>query len=535
MIVFQWIRWEVVLLLIICFYLSRTIYRLYFHPLAKFPGPKTAAATGLYEIYHDVIRGGRFLWEIERMHRIYGPIVRITPREIHIKDPYFYDEIYTSSARKRNKDPNFVGMFGSPTSMIATVDHEHHRFRRGILSSFFSKRSVNDISPLIRGKVQRLMKRLLEFYQTESEVDLSAAFAALTADIITFYSYGESFGFLEDEAFHSDVRDAIMETEGLDHVSRLFPFVLTIIRHVPVWVFAIVKPATAVVAGIQKRVAVRSANAIKNAGSRKEEKTMFDALTDPKLPARERTLSRIHDEGMILLSGGTEPTANALTVAAFHIINEKGILNNMRAEIRDSRIGDVKTVSLTQLEQLPYMTAVVNEALRLSHGLSIRSPRIAPTEPLIYKDYVIPAGTPVSMSSYFVHMDPSIFPDPTSFDPNRWIEAREREENLARFITAFGKGSRQCVGINLGYAELYFTLASLATYFDYELHNTNEENIRVARDRGVPFPEKGHFMVRAKVVGVHADPTGEEGNVVGVAVDGEDAGDGGIRTSSWND
>lgn len=44
-----------------------------------------------------------------------GPIVRITPREIHVKDPHFYDDIYTS-ARKCNKDPNFVGMFGSPTS-----------------------------------------------------------------------------------------------------------------------------------------------------------------------------------------------------------------------------------------------------------------------------------------------------------------------------------------------------------------------------------------------------------------------------------
>ncbi|KAL4744321.1 hypothetical protein BDW72DRAFT_212832 [Aspergillus terricola var. indicus] len=493
MTVLQWIRWEVALLLTISFYLTRTIYRLFFHPLAGFPGPKITAATGLYEFYHDVVRGGKFLWEIEQMHRVYGPIVRITPREIHVKDPYFYDEIYTST-RKRNKDPNCVGLFGSPTSMIATVDHEHHRLRRGILSSFFSKRSIRDISSLIKRRVQRLMERLLGFYQTESEVDLSAAFAALTADIITTYSYGESFNFLEDESFHSEVRNAIMETEKLDHISRLFPVVLTIIRHVPVWAFAIVKPATAVVAGIQKRVAEKSAKALRMTASSKEERTMFDALTDPKLPACERTLSRIHDEGMILLSGGTEPTANALTVAAFHIINQKDILTTMRAEVRASGIGDVKKASLTELEQLPYLTAVVNEALRLSHGLSIRSPRIAPTEAVAYRDYVIPAGTPVGMSSYFVHMDPSIFPDPNSFNPNRWIEASERGDNLGKFITAFGKGSRQCIGINLGYAELYFALASFATYFDYELHETTEENVRVARDRGVPFPETGHLM-----------------------------------------
>lgn len=58
--------------LVAAFYLTRTIYRLYLHPLSKFPGPKLTAATGLVEIYHDVIRGGKFLWEIEKMHEKYG-------------------------------------------------------------------------------------------------------------------------------------------------------------------------------------------------------------------------------------------------------------------------------------------------------------------------------------------------------------------------------------------------------------------------------------------------------------------------------
>jgi hypothetical protein len=48
------------------------IYRLTLHPLAKFPGPKLAASTSLYEHYFDAIRGGVFLFEIERLHRIYG-------------------------------------------------------------------------------------------------------------------------------------------------------------------------------------------------------------------------------------------------------------------------------------------------------------------------------------------------------------------------------------------------------------------------------------------------------------------------------
>ena len=50
----------------------RTIYRVYFHPLSKFPGPKLAAASSAYEFYFSVIKRGMFVWELERLHNVYG-------------------------------------------------------------------------------------------------------------------------------------------------------------------------------------------------------------------------------------------------------------------------------------------------------------------------------------------------------------------------------------------------------------------------------------------------------------------------------
>lgn len=47
-------------------------YRLFLSPLAKFPGPKLAAATSWYELYYDIVKRGKYIFEIEKMHDKYG-------------------------------------------------------------------------------------------------------------------------------------------------------------------------------------------------------------------------------------------------------------------------------------------------------------------------------------------------------------------------------------------------------------------------------------------------------------------------------
>ena len=57
--------------------ISLATYRLYFSPLAKFPGPKLAALTLWYEFYYDVVKRGRYTWKIAEMHERYGSVAMI--------------------------------------------------------------------------------------------------------------------------------------------------------------------------------------------------------------------------------------------------------------------------------------------------------------------------------------------------------------------------------------------------------------------------------------------------------------------------
>ncbi|KAJ5566131.1 hypothetical protein N7535_007769 [Penicillium sp. DV-2018c] len=72
----------------VAYNLIMAIYRLHFHKLSRFPGPRFAAATGFYEIYFSIWGAGEFEYKINEMHRKYGPVVRINPDEVHVQEPF---------------------------------------------------------------------------------------------------------------------------------------------------------------------------------------------------------------------------------------------------------------------------------------------------------------------------------------------------------------------------------------------------------------------------------------------------------------
>ncbi|KAJ5179641.1 cytochrome P450 [Penicillium capsulatum] len=498
-------RWDFLVGLLVLLAL-RIFYRLYLHPLARIPGPKVTAATSLYEFYYDVICGGRFLFQIEKMHEQYGPIVRINPREVHINDPSFYHEIYAPSARRRDKDTTFVNTFGLPYSSVATVKHDVHRYRRGLLDNFFSRRAVLARCPRITERVEKLMSRFTEFYQDGRSLDLCDAFGALTSDVVTFYCYGKSWGFLEDPDFRSDVRTAANDFSKFCHINRFFPSLTSLLRRIPLQIMSVLMPGKAVLFDFQRTIfrhfsAVVAGKTI----TLTADHNIINRLTSEDVPPHERTLSRLQDEGFTVIVAGTETTMRSIAIATYYIFENPTIRDKLRAELKQVLPTPTSTTTLPELEKLPYLNGAINEALRLANAAIIRLPRVAPDETLHYKDHVLPPGTPVSTSSYFVHYNPIIFPDPYKFDPERWIRAAAEGVSLDRYQVAFTKGSRMCVAMNLALTELYLTTAYCVRRFDFEILDTNPEIVRAARELVVGCPETGLLQIPARVVGIEQD------------------------------
>lgn len=206
-------------------------------------------------------------------------------------------------------------------------------------------------------------------------------------------------------------------------------------------------------------------------------------------------------------------------MGCFHLLSPASTptLKKLREELLTVLPEPDGNIDLVTLERMPYLTACVKEALRMGNGTSTRLQRIAPDETLVFQDpqtgkeWTIPAGTPVSLSSLLIHRDEGIFPEAKKFWPERWLES----PGLDRYLLTFSKGSRQCLGMHLAYAEMYLTMARVFRAFgtkeleavgvrsdfgNIELFETTERDVICVADLMVPAVWEGSEGVRIRVV-----------------------------------
>ncbi|EXJ64851.1 hypothetical protein A1O7_01190 [Cladophialophora yegresii CBS 114405] len=483
-----WMTWQVLLYL----------YRLTLHPLAKFPGPKLAAASYWYEYYYDVSKEGRFIWKIMKLHEQYGPVVRINPNELHFNDPDFYEEIYHGKKHKTDRDKWFnLDHIGQ--GLAFTIDHDLHARRRNALSPYFSMQSIRALEPRITDVVAIMLDRIQEAYQDGRTINLYHLFTAFAMDIVSEYALGKdlSMHFMTHPDFGKQWAELTVAIR-INNFGRHFKGIMAVLVSVPEFIMVKLNPRIGGFIDFHNILRKKVQQVLDEQGSEKskdEPTTLFRELIKSDLPAEEKTLRRLTDEASMVLGAGGETTAQALVRTFYHLLENPHVVNRLRAELTAAMPEPNKIPSLATLQNLPYLNAVVDEGVRIAFPVPARSPRVFHDHTLHYDKWTIQPGTAVSMSPWMVMMSDKIFPDPFKFDPERWLGNKE----LRKYQVAFSKGRRACLGINLAYAEMLFAIALIIRNFELELFETTWEDVEIVHDFFVALPRFDRNGVRVKV------------------------------------
>lgn len=167
-----------------------------------------------------------------------GPIIRISPYELHIDEPDYYDELY-SFTKPRNKYKWMVAPFGLPDAGFATIDHRHHRMRRAAIAPFFSKQSVNRLEPMLSYMVEKLCTRIEEFRESGQPVPIRSLYMCLTTDVITLYALNRSWGHLDSPDLSPLWVQTIESVVKVGAIVKYFPWIQTIAEALPMdWIKA---------------------------------------------------------------------------------------------------------------------------------------------------------------------------------------------------------------------------------------------------------------------------------------------------------
>lgn len=111
--------------------------------------------------------------------------------------------------------------------------------------------------------------------------------------------------------------------------------------------------------------------------------TLFSSLLNSDLPPEELSPKRLHQEAISIIGAGIETTARSLTVACFHIIDQPAIRDRLFAELSVAIPDPAEMLNWDTLAKLPFLSACVEETLRLTYGASHRMQRAYPQGTLV--------------------------------------------------------------------------------------------------------------------------------------------------------
>jgi cytochrome P450 len=306
-----------------------------------------------------------------------GPVVRITPDEIHLSDPENYDKIYYVGS-KYAKSPNFYNAMCVPTSTFGTTSIEVHRIRRGAMNPMFSRKMVLELESVVQDKARKVCNRMQAGIEKGVPVDLHHAFRSVSIDVISDFAFNKSYEFLNKDDLGSYFFRTIHGAGPALWVFQQFPSLQAAALMMPPWLAPYLSEALGMVMSMQQECVKQVEDVKKRMKTEKfaeERPTIFSTLLSEKdKPDGYRIPSTmdLKDEAYSVLAAAADTTGNAMTVAAFNVMRTPQIYQKLVQELEKAFPDSNAELSFTELERLPYLVSLPALLYHsLTHSLSL--------------------------------------------------------------------------------------------------------------------------------------------------------------------
>ncbi|KXH62845.1 cytochrome P450 monooxygenase [Colletotrichum nymphaeae SA-01] len=443
---------------------TTVIYNLFFHPLRRYPGPKLWAATPLPAAI-NILRGTPHLTILE-LHKRYGDVVRVGPNELALAHADAWKDVcgHLKRAQDENgKDPKY-GNEEMDKSLIS-ASRERHGPARRLLSHAFSARAMAEQQPLMDRWISLFIQRVHEHSKGGTvAMDASKWFEWTTFDIIGDLAFGESFGCLQNSASHPWVDSFFASMKIIPWIQAISDFPL----------FSVLKPLYLILFVPKDVLTQRHLSQVMAEENLKKRLAVGGDRPDfvqallKSGEKHEMSPMEMRDNMVLLTTAGSETTATTLAATTYFLGNHPEVLAKLNAEVR-SAFKSEQEIDVNSVQSLPYMLAVLKESMRVYPAVAIALLRQTPPSGAQIAGDWVTGGTTLGIWQYAAYHDPTKFLYPDAFIPERWLDDKRFDGDQKNLHQPFSHGPRNCLGMNLAFAEMRLILARIIWNFDLEL------------------------------------------------------------------
>ncbi|KAI8276714.1 hypothetical protein K4K59_009688 [Colletotrichum sp. SAR11_240] len=422
------------------------------------------------------VKSGASHLVLKRLHEELGPIVRIAPNVLNINLPEYINTIYDRKGEWR-KTEFYHGSSALVNgeivyNLFSETDPEKHKRERKQVAKHYSSRSISSLEPKMNETIKLLCDQLDKQCigspcAEKNIVDLGAWILYYAWDVVGTVTFSQPFGYLKEGSdFDTTLGIAKIAMEYFATIGTV-PFLDHLLAKNPI--FSIGPPA-------------------------------FDNITRISVNHLRRRLHKKAATGgvneaqvvswlLINMIAGADTTASAIQSSLYYSLKDSRVWERLTNEILHAGFNE-EPPSYDSARDLPYLKAVICEALRMSPGVCMTMERYVPKGGITLPsgDY-IPEGYIVGMNPYITNRNREIFGDNADdFCPERWLQNQERGEtqeayekrikNMKSCDLTFGNGNRRCIGELMGLTQVYKLVFALITRYEITLVDSERWSVQ---------------------------------------------------------